>query len=72
MYWYWYLWEKVCIVHLCGGRYGDQENMKVRTESILKALDLCLDNNLFSFNEKFYQQVGGVGTGVKLAPHMHA
>ena len=53
---------------LSGGRYGDQENMKVRTESILKALDLCLNNNLFSFNEKFYQQVGGVGTGVKLAP----
>ena len=27
-----------------------------------------IKNNFFSFNKKIYQQVGGVGTGVKLAP----
>ena len=42
--------------------------MKVKTQSILGALELCLKNNYFSFNEKIYPQVGGVGTGIKLAP----
>ena len=53
---------------LQGGRSGDQETSKVKPESILEALDLCLENNVFIFNEKKYLQVGGVGTGVKLAP----
>ena len=48
------------------------ENMnsetKVSASSILKALDLCIKNNFFQFNGKIYQQTGGVGTGVKLAP----
>ena len=53
---------------LNGGRNSDQESLRVRTDSILQALDLCLKNNYFSFNEKNYHQIGGVGTGVKLAP----
>ena len=51
-----------------GGRVGCDENMNVRSESILEALDLCINSNFFEFNEKIYQQVGGVGTGIKLAP----
>ena len=46
---------------------GD-DDMFVSTNSILTALDLCLKNNYFSFNDKVYQQVSGVGTGIKLAP----
>ena len=42
--------------------------LKVKSQSILEALDLCLKNNYFSFNKKIYKQVGGVGTGIKLAP----
>ena len=57
-----------CKEFLEGGRGGDQENLKVKTESILKALDLCLKSNYFEFNGKMYQQTGGVGTGIKLAP----
>ena len=63
-----------CKEYLEGGRRvgdqetGDQENMNVTSESILKALDLCLSSNFFSFNDKVYQQEGGVGTGIKLAP----
>ena len=34
----------------------------------MKALDLCIKNNYFEFHGKVYKQVGGVGTGVKLAP----
>ena len=51
-----------------GGNGVDSDEMKVKTESILGALDLCIKNNFFKFNSKIYQQVGGVGTGVKLAP----
>jgi hypothetical protein len=40
----------------------------VSRNSILTALDLCLKNNYFSFNDKIYKQISGVGTGVKLAP----
>ena len=40
----------------------------MKPESVLKALDLCLESNVFSFNDKKYLQTGGVGTGVKLAP----
>ena len=40
----------------------------VSGNSILTALQLCLKNNFFSFNEKVYKQISGVGTGVKLAP----
>ena len=40
----------------------------VSTESILSALDLCLKSNIFQFHEKFFKQVGGVGTGMKLSP----
>ena len=50
------------------GRQGSPEILKVKTDSILAALELCLANNYSSFNEKVYQQVGGVGTGIKLAP----
>jgi hypothetical protein len=47
---------------------GNPEIMKVKSASILKALDLCLKSNFFEFNDKIYQQTGGVGTGIKLAP----
>ena len=57
-----------CKEFLEGGRGGDPEMLKVKSESILKALDLCIRINFFEFNEKIYQQTGGVGTGVKLAP----
>ena len=50
------------------GRCGDPDVLKVKTESILAALELCLKNNYFTFNDKIYQQTGGVGTGIKLAP----
>ena len=49
-----------------GGRVADPEMLKVKTKSILDALDLCLRNNFFKFNDKIYQQIGGVGTGIKL------
>jgi hypothetical protein len=45
-----------------------QDGNKVSRSSILTALDLCLKNNFFTFNEKTYKQISGVGTGVKLAP----
>ena len=48
-----------------GGQGGDSF---VSTESILKALELCLKSNNFKFNNKIYKQISGVGTGVKLAP----
>ena len=51
-----------------GGRGGSPDVLKVKTESILAASELCLKNNYFTFNEKIYQQTGGVGTGIKLAP----
>ena len=51
-----------------GGRGGSPEVLKVETDSILEALELCLKNNFFSFNDKIFQQTGGVGTGIKLAP----
>ena len=44
------------------------EGKSVSSESILEALDLCLDSNVFKFNEKIFKQVGGVGTGLKLSP----
>ena len=34
----------------------------------MEALDICLKNNFFHFNEKVYHQKNGVGTGIKLAP----
>ena len=44
------------------------EELKVKTESILSALELCIRNNFFKFNSKIYKQTEGVGTGIKLAP----
>ena len=44
------------------------EELKVKTESILSALELCIRNNLFKFSSKIYKQTEGVGTGIKLAP----
>ena len=46
---------------------GD-DDFFVSTNSILTALDLCLKNNFFTFNNKVYKQISGVGTGIKLAP----
>ena len=45
-----------------------QDGGSVSAHSILTALDLCLKNNFFCFNDKVYKQISGVGTGVKLAP----
>ena len=36
--------------------------------SLLSAVDLCLKNSIFQFNNKIYKQINGVDTGVKLAP----
>ena len=44
------------------------EEADVSTTSIMEGLELCLKNNYFSFNGKIYRQLGGVGTGIKLAP----
>ena len=41
---------------------------EVSTNSIMTALNRCLKNNYFVFNDKIYKQIHGVGTGVKLAP----
>ena len=40
----------------------------ISSESLLKGLNLCLDSNYFKYGSKVYKQIGGVGTGVKLAP----
>jgi hypothetical protein len=42
--------------------------VNVSTASLMEGLDLCLKNNYFSYDGKIYKQVGGVGTGIKLAP----
>ena len=47
---------------------GLDDEVLVTGGSILNALDLCIKNNYFEFDGKVYKQVGGVGTGVKLAP----
>ena len=44
----------------------DENN--VTPESILEGLEICLRNNFFQFNDKMYQQISGVGTGLKLVP----
>ena len=43
---------------------AENENPFVSTQSLLEGLDLCIENNYFSFDKKIYKQVGGVGTGV--------
>ena len=45
-----------------------EDGNSVTANSILMALDLCLKNIYFSFNDKVYKQISGVGTGIKLAP----
>ena len=49
---------------------GSNENKDpfISTDSLLEGLDLCINNNYFSFDDKIYKQVGGVGTGVVCAP----
>ena len=47
---------------------GADDDCFVSSNSILTALDLCLKNNHFTFNDKIYKQISGVGTGLKLAP----
>ena len=49
--------------------YQQDGNLKsVSGDSIMAALNLCLNSNYFCFNEKIFRQKSGVGTGVKLAP----
>ena len=52
----------------CKNYLENRINSEVSTESIMKGLEICIRNNYFKFNDKAYQQIGGVGTGVKLAP----
>lgn len=47
---------------------GTENEFFPSTNSILVALDLCLKNNYFQFDDKIYKQKRGVGTGIKLAP----
>ena len=56
----------------CRKYLESRSEQEVSTELIMKGLELCIRNNFFKFNGKAYQQIGGVGTGVKLAPLMHA
>ena len=44
------------------------QEIDVHPDSILKGLDICLKNNFFQFKDKIFQQISGVGTGLKLAP----
>ena len=41
---------------------------QVTADSILEGLDICLKNNFFHFKNRIFQQISGVGTGLKLAP----
>ena len=47
---------------------GGDDNYIPTTNSVLAALELCLKNNYFQFDDKIYKQKRGVGTGIKLAP----
>ena len=47
---------------------SQDDELDITTDKILEALNLCIKNNYFEFNEKMYKVKGGVGTGVKLAP----
>ena len=51
-----------------GGDELDLDEKNVSPESILEGLDICLKNNNFQFGNTTYQQISGVGTGLKLAP----
>ena len=44
------------------------QDIDVNPDSILRGLDICLKNNFFQFKDKVFQQISGVGTGLKLAP----
>ena len=44
------------------------EELKVKTESILEALNICIKNNYFKFDKKTYRVKEGVGIGQKVAP----
>ena len=54
--------------YLEGQRNENNETEKVSTQSILEALDLCLQNNIFSFNDKNYRQKGEWVQGIKCPP----
>jgi hypothetical protein len=47
---------------------GANQDPIISTDSLMTALDLCVKHNYFSYGGKIYRQIGGVGTGVKLAP----
>ena len=53
--------------HTYGGA-DENSDPFVTTETLMEGLDLCIQNNYFEYNKKTYKQVGGVGTGIKLAP----
>ena len=49
--------------HIYEGKQGP-----VSTTSVMKSLDICLDNNYFEFDGKIYRQHGGVAIGPKMSP----
>ena len=53
---------EACKTYLQSRSVDEKESMS--TNSILKALELCIRNNFFEFNGKIYHQKGGVGTGI--------
>ena len=44
------------------------KQIPVSTASVMKCLDICLDNNYFEFNGKIYHQHGGVAIGPRMSP----
>ena len=49
-----------CKEYLESRSFTQDGNSEVSTNSLLTALNLCLKNNYFVFNEKIYKQIHGV------------
>ena len=46
--------------------------LKIPTENLIKMAEFVLNNNLFEFNNKVFQQISGTTIGANFAPRMHA
>ena len=58
-----------CTEYLNTRNFSDMnEEMQISTSNIIDALKLCIKNNYFECNGKIHKIIGGVGTGIKLAP----
>ena len=44
------------------------DEINIASKKISEALQLCIQNNFFQFNDRMFKIKGGVGTGIKLAP----